>query len=320
MKIAILDAGTLGNDVSLERFYSFGEVAVYENTAPSEMAPRVAEADVLVLNKIRCNAETLKGADRLRLICVAATGFDNIDLDYCRSRGIAVCNVVGYSTESVAQLTLAMVLALATNLNVFQSYVKDGSYTKSGAPNKVTPTFHDLAGKTWGVLGYGNIGKKVARVASAIGCRVLVCKRTPSKEDFPLVDIDTLCRECDIITVHTPLNDKTRGAISRARLAMMKRDVILVNVARGAILDEDAVADAVLGGRIGGFGCDVYAREPFGEDHSYQAILNHPSVILTPHMAWGSYEARCLCLDEICLNITAFLSGEIRNRVDLSQT
>ena len=318
MKIAILDAGTLGNDVSLEEFYRLGEVAVYEKTPPVEMDERVCDADVLVLNKVRCNAITLKNAKQLQLICVAATGSDNIDLEYCRSRGIGVCNVIGYSTESVAQLTLSMVLALSTNLPVFHSYVADGSYTKSGSANKVTPVFHELSGKTWGILGYGNIGKKVARVADAIGCRVIVCKRTQTDEAFPVVDFDTLCRESDILTVHTPLTDATRGIVDATHLATMKRDAILVNVARGAVLDEAAVASAVLEGRLGGFGCDVYSEEPFREEHPYTALLNHPSVILTPHMAWGSHEARTLCLAEICRNIRAFFAGEIRCRVDLS--
>jgi len=317
MRIAILDAGTLGDDVSLEDFYRLGEVSVYDKTAPEQMDLRVRDADVLVLNKIRCNADTLKCAKRLRLICVAATGYDNIDVAYCRSRGIAVCNVVGYSTESVAQLTLSMVFSLATNLKIFHAYVADGSYTKSGAANKVAPVFHELSGKTWGIFGYGNIGKKVARVADAMGCRVVVCKRTKTDEKFPVVDLDTLCKESDIITIHTPLNEETRGAISRTRLARMKKDAILVNVARGAVLDEAAVADAILDGNLGGFGCDVYTEEPFGENHPYTAILNHPSVILTPHMAWGSHEARTLCLAEICMNIRAFLDGETRNRVDL---
>jgi glycerate dehydrogenase len=317
MKIAILDAGTLGSDVSLKEFSSFGEVAVYEKTAPCEMDARVEHADVLVLNKIRCNADTLKNAKCLRLICVAATGYDNIDLEYCRAHGIAVCNVVGYSTESVAQLTLSLVLALSTNLHVFHAYVADGSYTRSGAANKVAPVFHELAGKTWGIFGYGNIGKKVARVAEAIGCRVIVCKRHMTKEEYPVVDLDTLCRESDIITVHTPLNDGTRGAINAARLAMMKKDTVLVNVARGAVTDEKAVTDAILCGNLGGFGCDVYTEEPFSEKHPYGRILNHPNVILTPHMAWGSHEARSLCIAEMCKNIRAFSNGEVRNRVDL---
>ena len=317
MKIVVLDAGTLGNDVSLDAFARFGTLASYDKTAPEEMAERVKDADVLVLNKVRCNAETLKNATKLRLICVAATGYDNIDVAYCKSRGIAVCNVVGYSTESVAQLTLSMVFALSTNLMSYHEYVVSGRYTRSGVANSVTPVFHELAGKTWGIYGYGNIGKQVARVAEAMGCRVLVCKRTPTKENYPVVDLDTLCKESDILTVHTPLTEATRGSLDREHLLMMKKNAILVNVARGAVLDENAVAQAVLEGNLGGFGCDVYTQEPFPESHPYTAILGHPAVILTPHMAWGSHEARYRCIEEIATNIKAFINGEARNRVDL---
>ena len=317
MKIAVLDAGTLGNDVSLDVFREFGEVSIYEKTAPAEMSARVKDVDAIVLNKVRCNAETLKDAEKLRLICVAATGYDNIDLSYCRSRGIAVCNVVGYSTESVAQLTLSMVFALSTNLLSFHGYVASGRYTQSGVANSVTPVFHELAGKTWGILGYGNIGKKVARVAEAMGCRVIVCKKTPTIEDHPVVDFDTLCRESDILTVHTPLTDATRGLVDREHLAMMKKDAVLINVARGAVLDEAAVADAVLSGHLGGFGCDVYTAEPFAVDHPYTALLDHPRVLLTPHMAWGSHEARSRCIAEMAENMRTYLAGGIRNRVDL---
>lgn len=317
MKIAVLDAGTLGEDLSLSPLLSLGDVKVYQKTAPSEMPERVADREVLVLNKIRCNRETLASAHDLKLICVAATGYDNIDIAYCRERGIAVCNVVGYSTESVAQLTLSMVLALSTNLLTFHQYVASGRYTQSGVANAVAPVFHELAGKTWGIFGYGNIGKKVAAVASAIGCRVIVCKRMRTEEAFSVVDFDTLCRESDIMTFHSPLTAETRGILDEAHLAMMKKDAVVVNVARGAVLDEDAVANAVLAGHLGGFGCDVYTNEPFGEEHPYQKLLSCPNVILTPHMAWGSFEARSLCLSEICRNISAFYKGETRNRVDL---
>lgn len=317
MKIAVLDAGTLGEDLSLAPLSRLGDVAVYQTTAPNEMRERICDKDVLVLNKIRCNAETLAGATRLRLICVAATGYDNIDLAYCRANGIAVCNVVGYSTESVAQLTLSMVLSLSVNLPIFSKYVASGSYTQSGVANAVAPVFHELAGKTWGVFGYGNIGKRVARVADAMGCRVIVCKKNHTEEDFPVVDVDTLCQTADIITLHSPLTDETRGLFDAKRIATMKKGAILVNVARGAVLDEAAVAAAVLSGHLGGFGCDVYTKEPFGAEHPYTELLSMPNVILTPHMAWGSYEARNLCLSEICLNIKSYFSNEIRNRVDL---
>lgn len=317
MKIAVLDAGTLGEDLSLEPLLRLGEVVRYDATAPNEMAERVSDADVIVVNKVRCNAQTLLAAKKLKLICLAATGFDNVDVPYCREKGIAVCNVVGYSTDSVAQLTLSMVLSLATNLSSYRDYVATGKYTESGRANAVAPVFHELCGKTWGIFGYGNIGKKVAKIAEAIGCRVLVCKRTPSDEDYPVVSFETLCRESDVLTLHSPLSEQTRGILSHERLAEMKPNAIVVNVARGAVLDEKALAEAILAGKIAGFGCDVYTTEPFNKDHPYNALLSLPNVILTPHMAWGAYESRARCLDEIAENIAAFFRGELRSRVDL---
>ena len=318
LNIVFLDAATIGSDIDLSMFENYGKLTVFESTAQDEFIQNVGDSDVIIINKLKVGRDNLPYCKRVKLVCVTATGYDNIDLAYCREKGIAVCNVVGYSTESVAQLTLSMVLSLATNLSAYHAYVADGRYTESGVANAVSPVFHELAGRTWGVFGYGNIGKKVARVADAIGCRVLVCKRTKTEEDYPVVDLDTLCRESDVLTVHSPLTEQTRGIFDRAHLALMKKDAILVNGARGAVLDEAAVADAILSGALGGFGCDVYTREPFARSHPYTALLAHPRVILTPHMAWGSYEARSLCLDEICHNITCFFNGEIRNRVDLA--
>lgn len=316
MKIAVLDAATLGNDLVLEPLSAFGEVKVYATTAAEQADEHIADAEAVVVNKFKCNAQTLKNAKRLRLICVFATGYDNIDLSYCRSRGIAVCNVVGYSTHSVAQLTVAMVLSLANRLTEYDGYTKSGAYTQSGAANSVSPVFHELQGKTWGIFGFGNIGRQVAKVAEALGCRVLVCKRKPA-EDYPCVSFDELCRKSDILTLHSPLNEETRGIVSVEMLGLMKKDVILVNVARGAVVDETAVADAVLEGRVAAYGCDVYSAEPMPENHPYQKLLGLSNVLLTPHMAWGAYEARERCLSEICENIDSFLKGETRNRVDL---
>ena len=316
MKIAVLDAATLGDDLDLSPLSEWGEVSVYPTTAVTEAEARVKDADVIVINKFRCNAESLRGALALRLICVAATGFDNIDLSYCRESGIAVCNVVGYSTHSVAQLTLAMVLSLSTKLKEYDSYAKSGAYTRSGAANAVSPVYHELNGKTWGVFGFGNIGKQVARVAEAMGCRVLVCKRKPAA-DYPCVSFEELCKESDILTLHSPLNDQTRGILNKEKLSLMKKDAILVNVARGAVVDEAAVAEAVKNGTIGAFGCDVYSAEPYPVGHPYESLADRDNVILTPHMAWGAYEARERCLAEICENIKVFFEGGTRNRVDL---
>ncbi|MBR7184028.1 MAG: hydroxyacid dehydrogenase, partial [Clostridia bacterium] len=293
----VLDAATLGDDIDLSPLAAQADLTVYANTAPDEVAARIRDAQVVIINKVKLGEHNLAEASALKLICVAATGFDNIDITYCRSRGIGVCNVLGYSTDSVAQLTVAMVLELMLHLPTMCSYVRSGAYTASGVANRLTPPFRELAGKTWGIIGAGNIGKKVARIAEAFGCRVIVCRRKPDP-DYPAVDIDTLCREADIISVHTPLNAETRGLISRARIAAMKPGVILVNVARGAVADEAALADALREGHIGGLGVDVYSVEPMPADHPLYAVRELPNVCLTPHMAWGAVEARQRCIGE----------------------
>ncbi|MDD4124241.1 MAG: NAD(P)-dependent oxidoreductase [Eubacteriales bacterium] len=315
IKIAVLDAATLGDDLELSPLDALGEVAVYQSTAPCEVAERLYGVDVVMLNKIKLNESNLTHAESLKLICIAATGYDNVDIAYCRESGIAVTNVEGYSTDSVCQVTLAMALNLATHIPEYTRYVRDGIYTKSGVANRLIPPYNELAGKTWGVVGLGNIGKKVAAVASAIGCRVVACKRT-LEEGYECVDIDTLCRISDIITLHTPLNDGTRNLINRDRLTLMKKHVIIINAARGAVTDEKAVADAVVEGRIGAFGSDVYTAEPFTEDHPFHKIRNYDNVCLTPHMAWGSVEARNRLLNEMIKNIKAFYDGERRYRID----
>lgn len=315
MKITFLDVETLGSDLSTEEFRQFGEVTVYRNTAPQEITDHLAGAEVVVLNKIKLGASVLSGADRLRLICITATGFDNVDIAYCREHGIAVCNVAGYSTQCVAQVTVTMALSLLTHLPEYSSYVAGGDYSRSGCFNRLEPVFHEIYGKTWGVVGYGNIGKAVARVAEAFGCRILYHKRTPV-EDPRCVDFETICRESDILSFHTPLNDGTRGMLDRAHIAMLKPDAIVINVARGAVVDEGALAEAILAGRIGGLGVDVYSREPFPEDHPYAKIRELPNVCMTPHMAWGGYETRVRCLCEVEENIRSFLAGGRRSRVD----
>ena len=314
MKISFLDASTIGSDIDLSLYERFGELRVYSNTTQEEFVDHVGDSDVIIINKLKVGRQNLPACPRVRLVCVTATGFDNIDIEYCRENGIAVCNVVGYSTQNVAQLTIATVLSLYCHLKEYDRSVSDGSYTRGGVANILTPVYHEIYGKTWGIVGYGNIGKQVGIVAKALGCNILVYKRTPI-EGENCVDIDTLCRKSDIITVHTPLNDGTRNLINRERIAMMKNDAVLVNVARGAVCDEEAIADAVLEGRLGGVAIDVYSKEPFGEDHPIARIAGLDNVILTPHMAWGSYEARVRCCEEIALNIESYIKGERRNRI-----
>ena len=314
MKIILLDAKTLGSDIPLTVFSDMGEFVSYPKTSPEEAPGRIANADVIVTNKVKLRADILCHAPNLKLICVTATGYDNVDIDYCKQNGVAVCNVKGYSTECVAQLTISMALSLTNHLRVFDDYVKSGEYSKSGIQNKLTPTFNEVYGKTWGIVGLGNIGKRVADIAKVMGCRVLAYKRTPV-EDYECVNLETLMRESDFISVHIPSSPETVGLISREMLSLTKEKAILINVARGNVLDEQAVADSILDGSLYGFGCDVYSTEPFPENHPYSKLSKCGNVILTPHMAWGGYETRVRLVSEVAENIKAFYKGEERNRV-----
>ncbi len=314
MKISVLDVDTLGDDLNLKALDTLGEVTVYPLTLQEQVVERIKDAEVLILNKVKLNEDNLPYAKNLKLICLTATGYDNVDIKYCQEHNIAVCNVVGYSTDSVVQLTISMVFSLCTNLFAFNQYVKSNKYTQSGIFNSLKPVFHEISQMTWGVVGLGNIGNKVANIAREMGCKVLAYKRTPVDE-FSCVDIDTLCRQSDIITLHTPLNEETRELINADRLKLMKKNVIIVNVARGAVVDEEAVTKAIEDKQIAGLGVDVYSTEPMQKDSPYQRILDYDNTIFTPHMAWGAQEARQRCVDEVVLNIKDFLSDGKRNRV-----
>ena len=313
MKIVILDKATLGADIDLSPIKALGETTEYENTVPSEVTERICDADVIVLNKIKLNETNLPAAKNLKLICVAATGYDNIDTEYCKKNNIALCNVPGYSTDSVAQLTISMALSLATHLTEYSRFASSGDYTKSGVANCLTPVYHEISSLTWGVVGGGGIGSRVAEVAKALGCKVLVCRRK-SEGDFPLADIDTICQTCDIISLHVPLSDSTRNMINKERIGKMKQGAILVNTSRGAVTDESALAEAVKNGKIA-LGTDVYSVEPFGEDHPFYGIRHLDNLLFTPHMAWGSFEARTRCIGKIAENIKGFFDGNPQNRI-----
>ena len=315
MNIKVLDRATLGEGLSYDALRELGDLTIYEYTEPRQIAERLSNADVAIVNKIKMTREVLSKCERLKLICVFATGYDNIDLAYAREAGIAVCNVPAYSTESVMLFTVSGVLSLVSHLQEYKTFVRSGEYTRQDKPNCLSPVFHEIKGMKWGIVGYGNIGKRVADVARALGAEVLINRRTPSDEPGA-VDIDTLLSECDIVTVHCPLNDETRGLISKERIATMKKNAILFNTARGAVTDEAAIAEAIKEQRIGGFGTDVYSVEPFSTSHPFYEIMDYPNVCLTPHAAWGAHESRVRCLSVICDNISAFKQGKTLNRVD----
>ena len=317
MKITVLDRSAMGMDIPLQMLERFGEVTIYDSTSANEVAERIFDSDVIVLNKVKITEDIINSSRELKLICVFATGYDNIDIKAAEKKGIAVCNVPGYSTDSVVLFTMANALTLFSRLREYNTFVTSGEYTASGVPNKLTPVFCELAGKTWGIVGLGNIGKAVARAAEAMGARVIANKRTPIP-GYECVDIDELCRRSDIITLHCPLNEGTRHIINKERIALMKKSVVIVNEARGAVVNEEDIRDAILEGRIAAFGSDVYSIEPFPEYHPMNSIKNRSNVILTPHAAWGAYESRVRCLEIICNNISAFINGKNLNRVDKS--
>ena len=316
MKIAVLDRASLGMDTPFDKLSLIGDLKIYDSTSEDQIVGRANDADCIIINKIKITESVLSQTPNLKLICVFATGYDNVDINAARTHGVAVCNVPGYSTDSVVLFTLATVLSLSAHLNEYRRFVASGEYTESGLANRLVPVFHEIKGKTWGIIGCGNIGMAVVRVAEALGARVIVNKRKPI-DGYTCVDLETLCKESDIITLHCPLTQKTRNLLSKEKIDLMKPGVIVVNEARGAVIDEEYMAHAVLNNKIGGFGCDVYSTEPFSTDHPYNSIKNLDNVILTPHAAWGAYESRERCLDIICDNIKAFVNNKVLNRVDI---
>ena len=314
MLITMLDTKTLGHDLDFSLFEDFGQLEKYDFTYPQEVEQRIINSDCVIINKIKLNKQNLQNAKKLKIICIAATGYDNVDTEYCAQRGIAVCNVVGYSTYSVAQTCVAMVLSLSSHLLEYNNMVTSGKYTQSNVPNCISPTFYEIKDKTWGVLGLGNIGKQTAAVAKALGARVICCKQT-YVDDYECVDFDELCRRSDIITIHLPYTSKTDKLINKESISKMKDGVMLVNVARGKILDEEAVAQAVESGKIGAFGTDVYSVEPLQNESPFSRLPGLTNVCFTPHMAWAAYESRKRLMDEIYQNIKAFENGQTRNRV-----
>ena len=314
MNITVLDAATLGEDVTFEKWEALGNLTVYKYTSASEVVPRLKDSDIAIINKVKMTDEVIKSLPKLKLICVTATGYDNISLSACKERGVALCNVKGYSTHSVAQVTMSLVLSLMTHLDEYCDSVKNGEYQNSGIENRLTPVFHELYGKTFGIVGLGNIGRQVARIAEAFGCNVLCFKRTPDP-NYCCVDLETLLKNADIVTLHLPLNDQTEKIIGEKELSLMKPNAILVNVSRGAVTDEKAVAEALKNHTIGGFATDVYSVEPMENISPLNEIKDFENVLLTPHMAWGAYESRIRCINEIAENIAAYIKNERRNRI-----
>ena len=293
MKIVFLDAATMG-DVSFEPFEQLGEFVSYATSTPQEALERVKDADVVMINKVIVNQELIDAASSLKLICVAATGVNNIDVDYAASKGIPVRNVAGYSTDSVAQSTFMHILSLAGGAPYFDNSVKSGSYSRSGMFTDPNWNWWELAGKIIGIIGLGNIGKKVAQIAEAFGMKVCYYSTsgTGHCKDYPCLTLEELLKVSDVVSVHAPLNERTLNLLGAKEFAMMKPTAIIVNAGRGAIIVEADLAEAVDNGVIAGAGIDVFVQEPIPEDHPYLKMKHPERMRLTPHVAWASVEAR----------------------------
>lgn len=294
MKIVFLDAKTLGDDIDYTGFEQMGEVVRYPFTSTEEAPDRVKDADVLVVNKVLVNRRTISSAENLKLVCVTATGTNNLDKDYLAERGIAWRNVAGYSTESVAQHTFAILFYLMENLKYYDDYVKEGRYINDRIFTHFAKTFHELNGMTWGILGLGAIGRRVADIAGMFGAKVIYYSASgaPAQEGYHQVDFDTLLSESDILSIHAPLNEYTEGLMDAEAFRKMKSSAILLNLGRGPIINESDLAAALNAGEISAAGLDVLCAEPMSKENPLLDVHDKDRLFITPHIAWATVEAR----------------------------
>ncbi len=304
MKIVFLDRKTLGNDISLAQFDNLGEVVVYDITKSSETLDRVKDADIIVTNKVIIDKNIIENSC-IKLICVAATGMNNIDLEYAKQKGIVVKNVAGYSTSSVAQLTVSYVLQFVQQINFYDNYVKSGLWQKSKIFTNNDKPFYELDGKIWGIIGLGNIGKKVAQIAQSLGCKVVYYSTSGKNNDitYPSVTLDELLKNSDVVSLHCPLNEQTNNLLNSTNLKNMKDGVILLNLGRGGLVNEQDIADNLNHSQDIYFATDVVTVEPIIESSPLLTIKDKSRMIITPHIAWASKEARSRLLNGIEKNI-----------------
>jgi glycerate dehydrogenase len=309
MNIVFLDKSTVGNVSNLSKLEKFGDVTCYETTTSAETVNRTRTADIVITNKVVIDQAVMDASPALKLICIAATGMNNVDLQYADKKGIEVRNVSGYSTVSVTQFTFSIILYLLHSLPYYDHYVKSGQYQKSPIFTHLGHEFNELKGKTIGIIGMGAIGQSVANIAQSFGCRIIYFSTSGinTSQPYPSVSIEVLLKESDIVSIHAPLNDKTFNLIDINRIKLMKKDAILINVGRGNIVNEADLAFALDHDMIAGAGLDVLSNEPVKSDNPLLKIKNKEKLLITPHIAWASVEARELLIDRICDNIEAAL-------------
>ena len=308
MKIVITDASTVtGGDLSFDIFKKFGELFVYDLSTNEETKERIRDADIVLCNKTSMTRDVLESAQNLKYIGLFATGFNNVDLDYTNKKGITVCNVPGYSTEAVAQHTFALILEVISRVSDYNKTVKDGDWVKSKTFSYFPIPIFELSGKTIGIVGLGSIGIRVAEIAKAFGMNVIFYNRSNKNIDgMTQVDFDTLLKESDIVTLHCPLNSHSDSIMNKDAFSKMKDNSIFINTARGGLVDEYALKEALLCGKLLGAGLDVLRKEPMDENCP---LINIDNCIITPHIAWASLETRRRLLKIVVDNIEKYLNG-----------
>lgn len=309
MKIVFLDAESLGSDIDYSEFEQLGEIVKYPRTFPEEVPERIKDADVIVVNKVPVNESTIASARNLKLVCVSATGTNNLDKDYLAQRGIKWCNAAGYSTESVAQHTFAMLFYLMEDLRYYDDYVKNGGYAASSLFTHFGIPFHELGNVTWGILGLGSIGRRVADIAGLFGAKVIYYSASGASEQagYHQVDFDTLLSESDILSIHAPLNEYTENIMNAAAFHKMKSNAILLNLGRGPIVNEADLTDALNSGEIRAAGLDVLSVEPMANNNPLFQVQDKSRLFITPHVAWAAIEARQRLMKIVAGHIKEFL-------------
>ena len=309
MKIVFLDAKSVGEDIDLSKYNELGKFVTYDFSTMEQIPERVADADVLITNKCLINEQSIGGAHNLKLVCVTATGTNNLDKDYLAKRNIAWRNVAGYSTESVAQHTFAMLFYLLEKLSYYDAYVKDGKYANDTSFTHFAEHFHEINGKTWRIIGLGAIGRRVADIAKMFGANVIYYSTTGrnNQDNYTRVDFDTLLETSDIISVHAPLTPETEGLMNADAFAKMKETAIFLNLGRGAIVVEQDLATALNDNQIAAAGLDVLSEEPMNPNSPFLPIKDSKRLLITPHIAWASVEARSNLMDIIYHQIEEFI-------------
>ena len=319
MKMTIIDQKSIGEGLDFKGLESLGQLSIHDYTAYEDYEKVLQDTEILITNKGQLDRSILEKLPKLKLICVTGTGYNNVDLKACRTCGIGVCNVTGYSTDSVTQHTFAMLLNMMNRLSYYEAYTRQGTYLGDEEFSHYKVSYPALTGKRFGIIGMGAIGQKVAKVAGCFGCEVVYYSTSGKnhQEQYDQLDLRTLLETCDIVSVHAPLNDQTTVLINVQNIGLMKQGAYLLNLGRGAIIEEEAIVWALKNDWLSGIGLDVLEIEPMSDQSLLIDYLQHEKLLLTPHVAWANMETRQRVVDEVVANITSFIEGGNRHRVDL---